>query len=219
MDDPSKKPDETVPIGINFDEFSKNNSNDNVGKSEDDPIIKELSAPHSKIKKILTNRMNSLKQLSNVWLKGDISETIRELSLIKDQGVSCDFFNSAFMQNGYNKDYLKLDESVSLIPLVLTLVESKYESNFRCGVKMVYMLFDMYSDSIRAIKRSQKIEVKTMENYTQFFDIIPKIENIVKRDLNKDKNLKALLGEMKVFVEDCMNKVFQIIIIYYLKYF
>ena len=29
---------------------------------------------------------------------------------------------------------------------------------------MVYMLFDMYSDSIRAIKRSQKIEVKTMEN-------------------------------------------------------
>ena len=58
------------------------------------------------------------------------------------------------------------------------------------------MLFDMYSDSIRAIKRNQKIEENTMEN------------TIVKRDLNKDKNLKALLGEMKVFVEDCMNKVF-----------
>ena len=123
------------------------------------------------------------------------------------------------MQNSYNKDYLTLEESIELIPLVITLVESKYESNFRCCVKMVCMLFDMYSDSIRAIKRSQKIEVKTMENYTQFFDIIPKIENIVKRDLNKDKNLKALLGEMKVFVEDCMNKVFQIIIIYFLKYF
>ena len=84
------------------------------------------------------------------------------------------------------------------------------------------MLFDMYSDSIRSSKRSQKIEPKTMENYTkfiQFFDTIPKIETIVKRDLNKDKNLKALLGEMKVFVEDCMNKVFQIIIIYFLKYF
>ena len=49
------------------------------------------------------------------------------------------------------------------------------------------MLFDMYSDSIRAIKRSQKIEVKTMENYTQLFNIIPKIENIVKRDLKKIK--------------------------------
>ena len=41
--------------------------------------------------------MNSLKQLSNTWIKGDIRQTIRELSLIKDQGVSCDFFNSAFM--------------------------------------------------------------------------------------------------------------------------
>jgi hypothetical protein len=35
--------------------------------------------------------------------------------------------------------------------------------------------------------------------------ILWKIETIVKRDLNKDKNLKALLGEMKVFVEDCMR--------------
>ena len=206
MDDPNKKPDETVPMGINFDDFGKNNSNDNVGKSEDDPIIKELSAPHSKIKKLLTNRMNSLKQLSNIWLKGDISETIRELSIIKDQGVSCDFFNSAFMQNSYNKDYLKLEESASLIPLVLTLVESKYESNFRCGIKMVCMLFDMYSDSIRAGKRSQKIDPRTMDNYTKlinFFDTIPRIDTVAKRDLNKDKNLKALLGEMKVFVDDC----------------
>ena len=81
---------------------------------------------------------------------------------------------------------------------------------------MVCILFDMYSDSIRAIKRIQKIEMKTIENYSQFFDIIPKIETIVKRDLNKDKNLKALLGEMKVFVEDC--KVFQIIIICFLKF-
>ena len=168
MSDNPKKEDETQPIGIDFNDFGNqnNSSNENVNSSEDDPIIKEISVPHPKIKKILQNRMNSLKQLSNTWIKGDIRQTIRELSLIKDQGVSCDFFNSAFMQNSYNKDYLTLEESVELIPLVITLVESKYESNFRCGVKMVCMLFDMYSDSIRAIKRSQKIEVKTMENYT-----------------------------------------------------
>ena len=34
------------------------------------------------------------------------------------------------MQNSYNKDYLTLEESIELIPLVITLVESKYESNF-----------------------------------------------------------------------------------------
>jgi glutamine amidotransferase PdxT len=105
-----KKEDETQAIGIDFNDFGNqnNSSNENVNSSEDDPIIKEISVPHPKIKKILQNRMNSLKQLSNTWIKGDIRQTIRELSLIKDQGVSCDFFNSAFMQNSYNKDYLTL---------------------------------------------------------------------------------------------------------------
>ena len=94
-----KKEDETQPIGIDFNDFGNqnNSSNENVNSSEDDPIIKEISVPHPKIKKILQNRMNSLKQLSNTWIKGDIRQTIRELSLIKDQSVSCDFFNSAFM--------------------------------------------------------------------------------------------------------------------------
>ena len=91
------KEDETQLIGIDFNDFGNNSSNENVNSSEDDPIIKEISVPHPKIKKILQNRMNSLKQLSNTWIKGDIRQTIRELSLIKDQGVSCDFFNSAFM--------------------------------------------------------------------------------------------------------------------------
>ena len=51
-----------------------------------------VSVFSKKIKKILQSRMNSLKQLSNIWLNGDIRKTIRELSLIKDQSVSCDFF-------------------------------------------------------------------------------------------------------------------------------
>ena len=86
------KEDETQLIGIDFNDFGNNSSNENVNSFKDDPIIKEISVPHPKIKKILQNRMNSLKQLSNTWIKGDIRQTIRELSLIKDQSVSCDFF-------------------------------------------------------------------------------------------------------------------------------
>ena len=36
-------------------------SNENVNSSQDDPIIKEISVPHPKIKKILQNQINSLK--------------------------------------------------------------------------------------------------------------------------------------------------------------
>ena len=72
MSDNPIKEDETQLIGIDFNDFGNNSSNENVNSSEDDPIIKEISVPHPKIKKILQNRMNSLKQLSNTWIKGDI---------------------------------------------------------------------------------------------------------------------------------------------------
>ena len=205
------KPDkynESKLLGIDFnnlEDFS-GTIKSSVNSSQDLPIIEEISSSHNQIKSILTKRKTSLKSLEKPWTKGNISQTVKELCLIKDKGVSSDFFNSAFMVNGYNKDYLKLDDSVALLPLIEKLVGSKYESSFRCGIKMVCMLFDMYSDSIRQVKKSMKTDAKTMENYDkliQFFDLIPKIETIQKRDLNADKNLGALLEEMKEFCNEC----------------
>jgi hypothetical protein len=169
-------------------------------------IIEEILSSHNQIQSILTKRKTSLKSLEKPWLKGNISQTVKELSLIRDKGVSSDFFNSAFMVNGYNKDYLKLEDSVVLLPLIEKLVSSKYESSFRCGIKMVCMLFDMYSDTIRQVKKNMRSDEKSMENYDKliaFFDQIPKIETIQKRDLKADKNLAALLDEMKEFCNDC----------------
>ena len=209
MSKPDKN-DETKIIGINFDELEEDfcGSIKKVGSSQDLPIIDEISSSHNQIKSILNKRKNSLKSLEKPWTKGNISQAIKELSLIKDKGVSCDFFNSAFMVNGCNKDYLKLEDSITLLPLIEKLVSSKYESSFRCGIKMVCMLFDMYSDIIKQCKKSMKIDKKTMDNYNElikFFDLIPKIETIQKRDLKADKNLGALLEEMKEFCQDCKN--------------
>ena len=205
------KPDknsESKLIGIDFDNLEEDfcGTIKKVGSSQDLPIIEEISSSHNQIRSILNKRKNSLKSLEKPWTKGNITQTIKELSLIKDKGVSCDFFNLAFMVNGVNKDYLKLEDSVTLLPLIEKLVGSKYESSFRCGIKMVCMLFDMYSDTIRQCKKNMKSDSKTMEGYNQliqFFDFIPKIETIQKRDLNADKNLGALLEEMKEFCSEC----------------
>ena len=202
------KNDETKLIGIDFNNLEEDfcGSIKNVGSSQDLPIIDEISSSHTQIRSILNKRKNSLRSLEKPWTKGNISQTIKELSLIKDKGVSCDFFNSAFMVNGCNKDYLKLEDSVTLLPLIEKLVSAKYESSFRCGIKMVCMLFDMYSDSIKQGKRSMKLDSKTNDNYNKlilFFDSIPKIETIQKRDLKTDKNLGALLEEMKEFCAEC----------------
>ena len=206
MSDPKKK--ETINlIGIDFDHLEDfSGSIRKVDSPKDIPIIEEIASSHNQIQNILKHRKRSLKSLEKEWVKGNISKTIQELTTIKDKGVSCDFFNSAFMYNGYNKDYVKLEDYVTCLPLIEKLVNSKYEYCFRCGIKMVCMLFDLYSDSIRQCKKSMKSDAKTMDYYNkliQFFDNIPNIERIKTRDLNADKNLAALLDEMKEFCADC----------------
>ena len=206
MSDPEKK--ETINlIGIDFDHLEDfSGSLKKVDSPKDIPIIEEIASSHNQIQNILKHRKSSLKSLEKEWIKGNISKTIQELTTIKDKGVSCDFFNSAFMYNGYNKDYVKLEDYVTCLPLIEKLVNSKYEYCFRCGIKMVCMLFDLYSDSIRQCKKSMKSDAKTMDYYNkliQFFDNIPNIERIKTRDLNADKNLAALLDEMKEFCADC----------------
>ena len=206
MSDPKKK--ETINlIGIDFDHLEDfSGSIRKVDSPKDIPIIEEIASSHNQIQNILKHRKSSLKSLEKEWVKGNISKTIQELTTIKDKGVSCDFFNSAFMYNGYNKDYVKLEDYVTCLTLIEKLVNSKYEYCFRCGIKMVCMLFDLYSDSIRQCKKSMKSDAKTMDYYNkliQFFDNIPNIERIKTRDLNADKNLAALLDEMKEFCADC----------------
>ena len=206
MNDPKKKDDINL-IGIDFDHLEDfSGSIRRIESPKDIPIIEEIASSHNQIQNILKQRKNSLKSLEKEWTKGNVSKVIQELSTIKDKGVACDFFNSAFMYNGYNKDYVKLDDYVALLPAIEKLVNSKYEYCFRCGIKMVCMLFDLYSDSIRQCKKSMKTDAKTMENYDKlitFFENIPNSEKIKTRDLNQDKNLGALLDEMKEFVDDC----------------
>ena len=204
----SKKKKDLDIIGIDFNNLDEDfcGTIKKVDSSQDLTIINDIFSAHNSIKSILSKRKNDLQTLEKSWKKGNISQTIKELTLIKDKGVSCDFFNSVFMVNMYNKDSLKLDDYILLLPLIVKLVGSKYELNFRCGIKMVCMIFDMYSDAIKQGKRTMKVEPKTMDNYNkliEFFELIPTIETIKVRDLKTDKNLNELLKEMKEFCDEC----------------
>lgn len=214
---PSNNPknlDITTPIGINLSEY-KNENNWNemnvtthfISQKNDMPIIKDLTSEHKSIIEILSKRKNTLENLSNLWQKGNINEILVPVSQLKDLGVANDFFNYAFMQNNINKDYLKPEQSVYFLPVIVTLINSKYETNFRVGIKMVCMLFDCYSNSIEsAVKNNNYSSQKTKESYTtliNFFDEITKNQRVLGRDLNKDKNLNALLEEMKDFCRKC----------------
>ena len=113
----------TKPLGIDLSNFNPSSTNDDTNYLSDIPIIQELSTPHKNIKDILMKRRNTLQMLSAMWVKGNMTDAIKSLALTKDLGVANDFFNYAFMKDGMNKDYLKLDHTIILLPLVTGLVK------------------------------------------------------------------------------------------------
>lgn len=214
-EDPKKnKLDITSPLGLNLNDFASNNGFNimnstihKISQKNDAPIIKDLTADHKSIKEILTKRKAALQNLSTLWKKGNIPEIIGPISQTKDLGVVGDFFNYAFMQNNINKDYLKAEQCIYFLPHVINLINSRYETNFRVGIKMVCMMFDCYSNSIESAVKSQNFSSdKTKETYMKlvnFFDEITKNKRVLERDLDKDKNLSALLDEMRDFCKKC----------------
>ena len=104
--------------------------------------------------------------MANLWKKGNINEIVGPVSQLKDLGVASDFFNYAFMQNNINKDYLKVDQCVHFLSLIINLINSKYETNFRVGIKMVCMMFDLYSNNIESAYKTKNFgSEKTKQNY------------------------------------------------------
>ncbi|MCQ2818350.1 MAG: hypothetical protein MJ252_13870 [archaeon] len=215
MSDPKKKLDITAPMGLNLDDFGgnfnvMNSTIHKISQSNDVPIINELSNDHKSIKEILAKRKAALQSLSKLWVKGNIPEVVQPVSQVKDLGVATDFFNYAFMQNNINKDYLKPEQCIYFLPIVTSLINSKYETNFRVGIKMVCMMFDLYSNNIEMAYKSQNFPnektKQTYESLIKFFDEITKNQRVLGRDLEKDKNLKALIEEMRDFCKKCRKK-------------
>lgn len=195
----------TKPMGIDLEHFNDMT----IVPDKDSNLIAELTTPHNNIKDILTKRRNFLRTLSDYWVKGQLDDVFKTLASTNNIGVANDFFNYAFMKNGINKDYLKLEHSIQSLQLVTALVKSKYDGNFKVGIKMVCMLFDMYSSSITMFKRNYRAgqsSEETMLKYEKlinFFDQVTQLDTIKTKNLENDKNLKALLEEMIEFVKTC----------------
>ena len=117
----------TTPLGIDLTNFSCTNEEDLSEGNADVPLIIEIETPHKNVKNILQKRRDTLKKLAVYWQKGNISEAMKHLSGSKDIGVANDFFTYAFMKNGINKDYLKLDDSIAILPLVINKVEEIFD--------------------------------------------------------------------------------------------
>lgn len=65
---------------------------------------------------------------------------------MKDLAVTNDFFYYSFIKNDISKVPLTLDNVVVILPLVIQLLNSKYEVYIRNGVRTAWNILKYFSD-------------------------------------------------------------------------
>ncbi len=65
---------------------------------------------------------------------------------MKDASVTNDFFNFAFVKNDINKVPLTLDNVITILPHVVSLINSKYEVYVKNGIKAAWNILKCFND-------------------------------------------------------------------------
>ena len=195
----------SAPMGLDLNQFVQNKGGldetiHTVSQTNDLPILQEVNSQHDTMKKAITKRFNSIKMVAKCWSESNISSTLNALTLMKDISVINDFFTYAIIARGdISKIPFTLDHSISLLPHVLTLINSKYEAYSRTGCKVGMIFLKLLNDKVTIAKQSAK-KMTIDEQVDPFVDErIAKCDRII--DLFKkiftSKKLSSLCKKVK----------------------
>jgi hypothetical protein len=132
---------------------------------------------------------------------------------MKDLSVCNDFFNYAFLKNDFDKLHLKYDHAIAILPLIITLINSKYDIYFKNGVKTAWVILKLYYDVkyllfiiikiyikfiqtiiqakntpvVGGVDLAREDKLKKFDTILEFFEKIRVLEN-VERNLKKEKH-------------------------------
>lgn len=117
---------------------------------------------------------------------------------MKDLSVSNDFFNYSLIKNDINKVPLTLDNVISILPHIASLISSKYEVYIKNGVKSSWNILKCFSHRIVSMKNvpitggvdlAREERLKKCDQIIEQFEKIltsHNIEKILKKQNNDD---------------------------------
>ena len=102
----------------------------------------------------MQRRIANIKVVMNYILeKNDLASALNSLNMIKDPTVTMDILNNTFAKNK-RLDMLNYEKVVSLMPHVQDMIDSKYETHNKAGLKSALNVLDAFSQSIIQIKQT-----------------------------------------------------------------
>ncbi len=186
-----------------------------VSSKNDVSIINDMMELDPQFITIMKKRIKGLEKISEQYQKGNYEESMAEVGLCKDLGVVNDFFRYALIKKDINKISLKSDMAIQIFPIILNMINCKYDIYFKTGVNTAWTILNLFSDPIiDAMKtplsggidlnREDKInKYKIIIDYFKRLRESQILQNNLKYKEIKNLNLKQFIGEVNFFINQC----------------
>jgi hypothetical protein len=186
-----------------------------VSSKNDVSIINDMMELDPQFITIMKKRIKGLEKISEQYQKGNYEESMAEVGLCKDLGVVYDFFRYALIKKDINKISLKSDMAIQIFPIILNMINCKYDIYFKTGVNTAWTILNLFSDPIiDAMKtplsggidlnREDKInKYKIIIDYFKRLRESQILQNNLKYKEIKNLNLKQFIGEVNFFINQC----------------
>lgn len=143
------------PVNLDMSDFDKQNMGSvPAGQSEkqDIEIINECMERHSTFNGVMQRRSANIKVVMSYILKqNNLVSALNALNMIKDPTVSMDILNSTFAKNK-RMDMLNFEKIALLMPHVQDMIDSKYETHMKAGLKSALNVLKAFQQQILQIK-------------------------------------------------------------------
>ena len=115
---------------------------------KDVDIINECMDRHNTFNGVMQRRISNIKEVMNYIVKqNDLTSALNTLNMIKDPTVSMDILNSTCAKNK-RLDMLNYDKICLLMPHIQDLIDSKYETHMKAGLKSALNVLKGFSNQI-----------------------------------------------------------------------
>ena len=177
-----------------------------VSSKNDVQIIDDMMELDPQFIAIMKKRINGLEKISDQYQKGNYEASMAEVGLCKDLGVVNDFFRYALIKKDLNKISLKSDMAIQIFPIILNMINCKYDIYFKTGINTAWIILNLFSDPIiDAMKtplsggidlnREEKInKYKIIIDYFKRLRESQILQNNLKYKEIKNLNLKQFMG-------------------------
>jgi len=108
-------------------------------------IVEEVEKKHKEFYLVMMERTRILERILDKWRSQNTAAAFEGLEKCKDAGVLYDFFRCVNFKSGQSTT---LDICGSLLPILITLVESKFEVHIKMGLSLGKFLFDSFNKII-----------------------------------------------------------------------